>query len=93
MSEHRAIAGKRGQGDCPDWAPLLGLVGARRAGEFMWMFEVALADGSVAHAYKHVLTRRYMYVAEDGRTLALTRSGRYRPIAQGDALAAALGGG
>lgn len=74
------IVGTIGQQECPDWAPLLAFVGESSAGEFMWMSQVDLADGGVMHAYKHIVTRRYLHLAGDGRTLVLVRPGRYRVI-------------
>jgi hypothetical protein len=32
------------------------------------------------HAYKHIATRRYFHLAEDGRVFAYTRGGRYTEI-------------
>ena len=90
MGDSTTIAGELGQGDRPNWEPLLAMLGEEPAGEFMWMFQVDLADGTAVHAYKHILTRRYLHLAEDGRTLAFTVSGRYRPIDPRDALAAVL---
>lgn len=68
------------------------MVGEELAGEFMWMFQVDLADGTAVHAYKHICTRRYLHLAEDGRTLAFTRSGRYRAVDPFDLLVAVFDG-
>jgi hypothetical protein len=84
------MAGERSQGDHPTWEPLLTLVGDVLVGEFMWMFEIELADGAAVHAYKHIFTRRYLHIAEDGRTLVYTTTGRYRPIDRYEALALAF---
>ena len=54
MSKPRVFRGEGTQGDTPDWRPLLGLVGERVTGDFMWMFEVVLQDGTSLHAYKHI---------------------------------------
>jgi hypothetical protein len=75
--DNKTIAGEMGQGDRPNWGPLEAMVGEELAGEFMWMFQVDLADGTAVHAYKHICTRRYLHLAEDGRTFAFTHSGRY----------------
>ena len=92
MSDTTTIAGEMVQGDRPQWEPVLALVGELLVGELMWMFEIALADGVAVHAYKHSLTRRYLHIAEDGRTLVFTGSGRYRPIDPYDALVAVFDG-
>jgi hypothetical protein len=34
----------------------------------MWMHDVALDDGTIVNAYKHRWTRRYIHLANDGRT-------------------------
>ena len=47
----------------------------------MWMYEVELADHAPLHAYKHVSTRRYLHLTEDGRTFAYQSVGDYREIA------------
>ncbi len=88
MHDDQAIAGELGHCDHPNWEPLLARVGEPLVAEFMWMSDIDLADGVVVHAYKHILTRRYLHLAEDGRTLAPTASGRYCPIEPYDALAA-----
>lgn len=92
MSNNKAIAGELGQGDRPNWGPLEAMVGEELAGEFMWMFQVDLADGAAAHAYKHIFTRRYLHIGEDGRTFAFTRSGRYRTVDPFDLLMAVFDG-
>lgn len=51
----------------PDWEPLVEAVGERLAEGFMWMQEDVLDDGTSVHGYKHVCTRRYLYLS-DGRT-------------------------
>jgi hypothetical protein len=80
MRDSGAIRGSLGQCVRPSWGPLLGLVGEALMSELMWMSEIPLTDGTVLHAYKHILTRRYAHIAEDGRTFAVTPSGLYRPI-------------
>jgi hypothetical protein len=90
MKPRDLMAGERSQGDHPNWEPLLALVGDVLVGEFMWMFEIELADGVAVHAYKHIITRRYLHIAEDGRTFVFTAPGRYRPIDRDAVLAAVL---
>ena len=92
MGNNNTIAGEMGQGDRPNWEPLLALVGEQLAGEFMWMFQVDLADGTAVHAYKHITTRRYLHLGEDGRTLAFTPSHRYRLVDPYDLLVAVFDG-
>ena len=65
--------------DMPCWGPLIDLVGLRLVRDFMWMFEVQLDDASTLHAYKHIETRRYLHLHEDGgRTFAYVDGDRYR---------------
>ena len=78
--DDKAIRGEMGQGERPNWQPLEAMVGDVLAGEFMWMFQVDLADGTAVHAYKHICTRRYLHLAEDGRTFAFTFCRRYRQV-------------
>lgn len=92
MSNDTSIAGEMGQGDRPNWQPLEAMAGEELAGEFMWMFQVDLADGTAVHAYKHIGTRRYLHLGEDGRTFAFTYSGRYRPVDPFDLLVAVFDG-
>lgn len=51
----------------PVWEPLEFMVGSRTR-EFMWMFEVAMEDGTAVQAYKHVATRAYFHIGSDGRS-------------------------
>lgn len=46
----------------------------------MWMHEEELNDGSSLHAYKHVDTRDYLYLTEDGRAFQWAPCGRYVPL-------------
>jgi hypothetical protein len=55
------------QYSAPEWEPLFDVVGPRLGEGFMWMHEAELADGTVLHAYKHIFTRRYLYLTSDGR--------------------------
>lgn len=83
----RTLAGTIRQGERPVWQPLLDLVGEDLTGWFMWMYELELADRSPLHAYKHIATRRYLHLAEDGRTFAYQSAGDdYAEIAPRDAL-------
>lgn len=56
----------------------------------MWMHEEIADDGLSIHAYKHKWTRRYLYLAEDGRTLERTVCGRFSLLRQDFAIEAAL---
>lgn len=51
----------------PDWQPLVNHVGPLLVAWFMYMGGGRLADGSFVHAYKHVDTRRYFHIHDDGR--------------------------
>ena len=87
MPRMDTIHGTLGQYDRPVWEPLLDLVGDYLIGDFMWMSEIELDDGSVMHAYKHSATRRYLHLHEsDGRTFAYAGGHRYRAIHPRDAI-------
>lgn len=75
-----AIAGQLRQHEQPEWKPLVRLLGDELAPWFMWMCEVELADGGRIQAYKHVATRRYVHLADDGRALVHAANGTYRAI-------------
>jgi hypothetical protein len=82
--ERKDISGELGWADEPIWDPLLAVVGEELAGWFMWMCPVELADGTRIEAYKHRITRRYLYLDADGRAwgyVETRRGGRYRPMA------------
>jgi len=85
-----SIPGRLHQYDHPEWAPLVTLVGDDVADEFMWMCELALADGARVEAYKHRATRRYLYLAGDGRALARTAVDAYMAIEPEDAIRRAI---
>ena len=76
----------------PEWRPLLDLIGSRLAEWFMWMFDLSLADGARVHAYKHVATRRYLHLAEDGRAFVHEGDERYREIQPRHAIHLAFAG-
>ena len=50
----------------PNWAPLHLVVPADQAEMFMWMHGCVWADGFRVEAYKHRITRQYLYLSEDG---------------------------
>lgn len=50
----------------PIWEPLFELA-PEHLGDFMWMHEVELEDGTRLHAYKHHETRRYLHLDHGGR--------------------------
>ena len=74
----------------PTWAPLVTVVGGRQAEWFMWMYAIGLADGTRAHAYKHVSTRRYVHLGEDGRGFEYVGDKQYREMEPYDAADLAL---
>jgi hypothetical protein len=87
MPRNRTIRGTLGRVDRPVWQPLLDFVGEYLIGDFMWMCEIELEDGSVIHAYKHSATRRYLHLDEvDGRAFAYVDPDRYRVIDARDAI-------
>jgi len=50
----------------PVWEPLIRFV-PEHMGDFMWMHEVELEDGTRLHAYKHWDTRRYLHLDHGSR--------------------------
>jgi hypothetical protein len=86
------IRGTALHSDRPEWRPLVHVIGTQLAEWFMWMFDLALADGAGVHAYKHVATRRYLHLAEDGRAFVYEGSRRYREIQPRDAIHLAFAG-
>jgi hypothetical protein len=63
-------------------------VGEEVTGDFMWMFEVALTDGTKLQAYKHIDTRCYIHLASDGRAFVYEEPDRYRRFPAAEVLAA-----
>jgi hypothetical protein len=70
--------------------PLEAAVGLRLAEGFMWMHENRLPDGFALHAYKHIHTRRYLYLTEDGRAFEYSPCGTNVPLRMDFAIQAAL---
>jgi hypothetical protein len=58
MRTGRVYWGKATEGETPVWGPLFDVLGAEVGGDFMWMHEVELEDGTLLQAYKHIDTRR-----------------------------------
>ena len=85
-----AIEGVLEQYEEPDWEPLTALVGDDIAGEFMWMHEVRLADGRRVHAYKNIVTRRYVHLSPNREAFVYTAEGTYRSMPLHEAVGAAL---
>jgi hypothetical protein len=61
------------------WAPLLELA-PEDIGEFMWMFEGELPDWTPVQAYKHRLTRQYIYLDHEGRAFDEVRRNRFEEV-------------
>jgi hypothetical protein len=64
----------------PVWGPLVEVVGEELAGTFMWMNEEELEDGVVLQAYKHIDTRRYLYLSEGGYAYEYAACGGLVPV-------------
>jgi hypothetical protein len=88
----RTIPGTPRQHERPVWQPLVDLISEDLAEWFMWMFELELEDGTPVHAYKHVATRRYFHLSEDGRAFAYLPGGDYEEIASAEAIDEAFAG-
>jgi hypothetical protein len=54
------------------------------------MYKVRLENGTVLHAYKHIYTRCYLFLTEDGRAFSWTPCERYAPMRLDWAIEAAL---
>jgi hypothetical protein len=80
MRSARSVAGTMGQGKAPDWGPLENLLDTELCGQFMWMFAVDLQDGTRLNAYKHIWTRCYFHLADDGRAFNYVGEDRYRGV-------------
>jgi hypothetical protein len=76
------------QYDEPDWLPLALVSGIDLLEDFMWMHEVRLSDDRRVHAYKHIDTRRYLFLDAEGNAYGYNEDDRYWPVP----LAAALRG-
>jgi hypothetical protein len=86
MSLHRTFRGRMSRVERPDWDPLIDLVGLELVRWFMWMGQVELVDDTRVHAYKHVATRRYFHIGEDGRLFAFGSPDRYTEIDAAEAI-------
>jgi hypothetical protein len=92
MAEQRSCGhlGRLAQYTAPVWEPLVVAVGERLAETFMWMHEEELDDGLVLHAYKHIHTRRYLYLTADGRAFEPAPCGGFVPMRLDHAIEQAL---
>jgi hypothetical protein len=87
MGKPRVYRGKSEQGERPEWGPLRDAVGEQVVGDFMWMYEVALTDGTALQVYKHIDTRRSVHLAPDGTAFVYEPPDRYRPFRAADVFA------
>jgi hypothetical protein len=71
--------GKMSEQSEPVWEPLLELV-PEDIGDFIWMGEAELTDGTRVQLYKHHLTRRYLHLDLGGRAFRYRESGRYEEV-------------
>jgi hypothetical protein len=86
MTRTRTLKGEVAQYDRPEWGPLEELVAEPVVGDFMWMHEVELTDGTALHAYKHIDTRRYIHLTANGQAYVYDPLDRYQPVAASDVL-------
>jgi len=63
----------------PEWEPLLNFA-PDHVGDFMWMFAVALTDGTRLEAYKHYWTRDYLHLDNEGRAFIYAGNDRYEEV-------------
>lgn len=87
-SHHPRVAVRQYKTPC--WEPLVAAVGEHLAEGFMWMHEATAADGSAIHAYKHSVTRRYLYLGEEGGAFEAAPCGAFVPQRLDFAIRAAL---
>jgi hypothetical protein len=87
MERSTVRRGRITEWETPNWRPLAGLVGEPVVADFMWMFQVELSDGSSLQAYKHIDTRRYIHLDDQGSAFAYEPPDRYRAIDAGRVLA------
>jgi hypothetical protein len=66
MHVMRARRGRTVNFEHPVWEPLIAAA-PEHVGDFMWMHEAELEDGTRIHAYKHWETRRYLHLDHGGR--------------------------
>ena len=85
----KIVRGPVVQSERPDWRPLRRIVPDVLVETFMWMFEVRL-PGRRVHAYKHVVTRRYLFLSLDGAAYAYLDGDRYTRVPTANALELAL---
>jgi len=63
----------------PEWEPLLNLA-PDHVGDFMWMYTVALTDGTRLQAYKHYWNRAYLYLDNEGRAFVYAGKERFEEV-------------
>ncbi len=81
MASAHVIRGEMLDVEVPVWTPLKKLLGSDDlCAQFMWMFGVELADGTVLNAYKHIWTRRYFHLADGARTYWYAGDGYYGTV-------------
>lgn len=76
-----------------NWEPLETFVGdsdvmpaAIEPADFMWMAEVLLSTGIVIQMYKHIMTRRYLFLGDDERAYWVSRGCYVQHACLGDAV-------
>ena len=90
MATDHEIRGVSHGSETPEWGPLEEVVGVEVASWFMYMFWVATSDGRRLHAYKHIATRGYVHLDDDGNAFYYVDDDRYRPIPLADIVEAVL---
>jgi hypothetical protein len=63
----------------PEWEPLLNFA-PDHIGDFMWMYAVALTDGTRLQAYKHYWNRAYLYLDNEGRAFIYAGKERFEEV-------------
>jgi hypothetical protein len=76
--------------EAPDWEPLKALLPLDLVDGFMWMQADTLDDGAELQAYKHAITRRYLFLDAEARPFEYLGGGRFRRMRRTDALEQSL---
>lgn len=73
--------------DDPCWPALYGALRPGTVADlFQWMGDVALDDGTLVHVYRHIETRTFLHLTDEGRALIYVGGGdRYRFVPIEDA--------
>lgn len=75
--------------DVPEWGPLESILPLEECAAFMYMGWLELG-GPRLHHYKHVVSRRHLFVTDELETYGYVGADLYMPLARNDAIQFAL---